>query len=183
MENIANLRNGNKIEDIWYAVYQYYKNQNEWYEKLKQDLQGIEYTNIPKNIDKNIIEKLYGNTLNTSISRFEKYAGCPFSYYLQYGLRLKEREELKVQSFDTGSFMHETIDEFFKKVNKENINLSEFVKDEEKIQKLVNKIVEEKLDVDKKYTFTATAKYKVLVKRLKRIVAKALKYIIEGLSI
>lgn len=181
LENISSLRNGNKIEDIWYAVYQYYKNQNEWYEKLKQDLQGIDYTNIPQNIDKNIIEKLYGNILNTSISRLEKYAGCPFSYYLQYGLRLKEREELKVQNFDTGSFMHETIDEFFKKVNKENINLSELVTDEEKIQKLVNSVVEEKLDMGKKYTFVETPKYKVLVKRLKRIVAKALKYIIEGL--
>ena len=181
LENISNLKNGNKIEGIWYTVYKYYKNQNDWYEKLKQDLQGIDYTNIPQNIDKNIIEKLYGNTLNTSISRLEKYAGCPFSYYLQYGLRLKEREELKVQNFDTGSFMHETIDEFFKKVNKENINLSELVTDEEKIQKLVNSVVEEKLDMGKKYTFVETPKYKVLVKRLKRIVAKALKYIIEGL--
>ena len=181
LENISSLRNGNKIEDIWYTVYKYYKNQNEWYKKLKQDLQGLDYTNIPQNIDKNIIGKLYGNTLNTSISRLEKYAGCPFSYYLQYGLRLKEREELKVQNFDTGSFMHETIDEFFKKVNKENINLSELVTDEEKIQKLVNSVVEEKLDMGKKYTFVETPKYKVLVKRLKRIVAKALKYIIEGL--
>ena len=181
LENISSLRNGNKIEDIWYTVYKYYKNQNEWYKRLKQDLQGIDYTNIPQNIDKNIIGKLYGNTLNTSISKIEKYAGCPFSYYLQYGLRLKEREELKVQNFDTGSFMHETIDEFFKKVNKENINLSELVTDEEKIQKLVNSVVEEKLDMGKKYTFIATPKYKILVKRLKRIVAKALKYIIEGL--
>ena len=181
LENISNLHNGSKIENIWYTVYKYYKDQNDWYQKLKQDLQGIDYTNIPQNIDKNIIEKLYGNTLSTSVSRLEKYAGCPFSYYLQYGLRLKEREELKVQNFDTGSFMHETIDEFFKKVNKENINLAELVTYEEKIQKLVDNVVEEKLDMGKKYTFFATPKYKILVKRLKRIVAKALKYIIEGL--
>lgn len=181
LENISNLHNGSKIENIWYTVYKYYKDQNDWYQKLKQDLQGIDYTNIPQNIDKNIMEKLYGNTLNTSVSRLEKYAGCPFSYYLQYGLRLKEREELKVQNFDTGSFMHETIDEFFKKVNKENINLAELVTYEEKIQKLVDNVVEEKLDMGKKYTFFATPKYKILVKRLKRIVAKALKYIIEGL--
>ena len=182
LENIANLKSEEKIDDIWYVIYKYYKNQNEWYEKLKQDLQGIDYTNIPKNIDKDIVEKLYGNTLNTSVSRLEKYAGCPFSYYLQYGLRLKEREELKVQNFDTGSFMHETIDEFFKKVSKENINLSELVTDEEKVQSLVDDVVEEKLDMGKKYTFVATPKYKILVKRLKRIVSKALKYIIEGLA-
>ena len=27
------------------------------YEKLQQNLEGIDYTNLPKNIDKNIIEK------------------------------------------------------------------------------------------------------------------------------
>ena len=33
--------------------------------------------------------------------------------------------------------------------------------------------------MSKNYIFTATAKYKVLVRRLKKIVSKALKYIIE----
>ena len=58
LENISNLRNGKKIEDIWYAIYNYYKNQNEYYEKLQQNLEGIDYTNLPKNIDKNIIEEI-----------------------------------------------------------------------------------------------------------------------------
>ena len=181
LENISALKDNKDIENIWYTVYEYYKKQNEWYEKIKKDLEGIDYTNIPENIEQNIIEKLYGNTLNTSVSKLEKFAQCPFSYYLQYGLKLKEKEELKIQNFDTGSFMHETIDEFFKKVKEENINLPEIVTDEEKIQQLVNNIVEEKLEMGKKYTFVATSKYKVLVKRLQRIVAKALKYIIEGL--
>ena len=130
---------------------------------------------------KNIIEKLYGNTLKTSVSRLEKYAQCPFSYYLQYGLRLKEKEELKVQNFDTGSFMHETIDEFFKKVQEEKIELPELLAEISKIEVLVDKVIEEKIDNGRKYTFVATAKYKVLIRRLKRIVSKALKYIIEGL--
>ena len=33
-------------------AYEYYKNQNEWYSKVQQDLQGIDYTNIPENINK-----------------------------------------------------------------------------------------------------------------------------------
>lgn len=181
LENISSLKEGKEIEDIWYTVYQYYKKQNEYNIRLQQNLKGIDYTNLPENIKKETIEKLYGNTLNTSVSKLERFAQCPFSYYLQYGLRLKEKEELKIQSFDTGSFMHETIDEFFKKVKNENINLAELVTDEEKIQELVNKVIEEKLDMGKKYTFVATSKYKVLANRLKRIVAKALKYIIEGL--
>ena len=177
IENIAKLKNKEEIEEIWYHVYQYYKLQNEWNTKLQKDLEGLNYTNLPERIRKENIDKLYGNTLNTSISRLEKYRSCPFSYYLQYGLRLKEKEELKIQSFNTGSFMHETIDEFFEYVKQEDLNLAEL--EEEQIFNIVSKIVEEDLKLGKNFTFTATAKYKVLVRRLKKIISKALKYIIE----
>ena len=166
IENIAKLKNKEEIEEIWYHVYQYYKLQNEWNTKLQKDLEGLNYTNLPERIRKENIDKLYGNTLNTSISRLEKYRSCPFSYYLQYGLRLKEKEELKIQSFNTGSFMHETIDEFFEYVKQEDLNLAEL--EEEQIFNIVSKIVEEDLKLGKNFTFTATAKYKVLVRRLKK---------------
>lgn len=181
LENISQLQENKEINNIWYSIFEYYKGNESWYEKLEKDLQGIDYTNIPENIKPEIIEKLYGNTITTSVSKLEKFAGCPFSYYLQYGLRIKEKEELKVQSFDTGSFMHEMIDEFFKKVKQENIILAELVSEEEKIQDIVNKVLKEKLDMGRNYNFVATSKYKVLVKRLNRIVVKALKFIIEGL--
>ena len=181
LENIYKLNENEQIDDIWYMVYNYYKNQNDYQISLKNDLEGLEYTNLPKDIDKEIVDKLYGNTLNTSVSRLEKYRSCPFSYYLQYGLKLKEKEELKVQSFNTGSFMHETIDSFFQLVREENLSLAQLMTDEEMIEKLVAQIIEEKLKLSSNYIFTATSKYKILVKRLKKIITKALKYIIEGL--
>jgi len=179
IENIARLKNGEKIEQIWYEIYHYYKKNNEWNERLQQDLEGLKYTNLPDSINKQNIDKLYGNKLSTSVSQLERYRSCPFSYYLQYGLRLKEKEELKVQSFNTGSFMHETIDEFFEYVKEEKILLTEL--EEEQILEIVSNIIEKNLNLSKNYIFTATSKYKVLVKRLKRIVSKALKYIIETL--
>ena len=177
IENIALLGNKKEIDDIWYEIYQYYKKQNDWNTKLTDDLKGLNYSNLPDNIKKENIEKLYGNTLNTSISRLEKYRSCPFSYYLQYGLKLREKEQLKIQSFNTGSFMHETIDEFFEYVKQEDLNLAEL--EEKQILEIVSKIIDEDLNLSKNFIFTATAKYKVLVRRLKRIVSKALKYIIE----
>ena len=177
LENIAKLKEKEKIDEIWYLIYQYYKSQNEWEEILDKDLQALFYTNQPQELRKENVEKLYGNTLNTSISRLEKYRSCPFSYYLQYGLKLKEKEELKIHTFDTGSFMHEAIDKFFETTRKEDINLAEL--EEKDIFELISKIIEEKLEDAKNYMFTATVKYKVLVRRLKRIVTKALKYIIQ----
>lgn len=128
-------------------------------------------------IEQENIEKLYGNNLNTSISRLERYNSCQYSYFLQYVLNLKEKEELKVQNMDTGSFMHDVINSFFEEVDSNN--LSEIT--DEEIENIVNKIIDEKLLNNQNFIFTVNAKYKLLVKRLKRIIIKALKYIIQTL--
>ncbi len=179
LENIAKLRDKENISKIWYNIYQYYKGKNEWQKRLENDLKGLTYTNIPQDIKKENVDKLYGTTLNTSVSRLEKYRSCPFSYYLQYGLKLKEKENLKIKTFETGSFMHETIDEFFEQVRQKELGLAQI--QQEQIQQMVSEIIDKNLESSKNYIFTTTAKYKMLVKRLKRIVSKALKYIIQTL--
>ncbi len=177
IENISKIKHGEYINEIWYQIYEYYKNQNYWKEKLNLDLEGLKYTNLPKNIKKESIDKLYGNVLNTSVSRLEKYRNCPFSYFLQYGLKIKEKEQFKIQSINTGTFMHEIIDEFFEFVYKEKYNLPDI--EENKILEIVSNIIDENLALNKNRIFNETAKYKVLVRRLKRIITKALKYIIQ----
>ena len=179
LEQIYLLQDEGKMDEIWYSVYDYYKKNNQF--MLENDLLGLDYTNQPKDISKEMIDKLYGRTLNTSVSKLERYRNCPFSYFLQYGLNLKEKEELKVQSFNTGTFMHETIERFFECIKEENIELATFIEDDELIEKLVSKIIEEELELVKNEIFTVTTKYRLLVRRLKKVVTKALKYIIEGL--
>ncbi|MBQ3414765.1 MAG: exodeoxyribonuclease V subunit gamma [Clostridia bacterium] len=148
---------------------------------LKNNVDDDNLYNFNPKINIESIEKLYGTKLMTSVSKLEQYRKCPFSYYLQYGLRLKEKEELKIQSINTGSFMHEVIDTFFERTHEENISLPYFLEDENKIKKMIDEIVENKLGLSRNAIFTTTAKYRILVERLKRILAKALKYIIEGL--
>ncbi len=77
------------MEQEWYYIYNYYKKDAKWRQRLEQDLKGLEYTNLPQKIKQENINKLYGNTLKTSITKLERYKGCPFSYYLQYGLKIK----------------------------------------------------------------------------------------------
>ncbi len=179
LEKLYQLKNKEDIENLWYVVYDWYQQNGNWHTRLEQDMEGLTYTNVPKKLNKENMDKLYGNTLHTSVSRLEQYRRCPFSYYLQYGLKVKPREELKIQSFNTGSFMHETIDEFFQYVHENNLNLAEL--EEVDIQKIVSKIIDENLELSKNYIFKATVKYTILVRRLKKIVSKALKYIIQTL--
>ena len=179
INNISKLRE-NEIEKIWYYVYNYYKKDENWNNKLEQSLKGLNYSNLPEKIEQKNIDKLYGNKLSTSISKLEQYRRCPFSYFLQYGLKIKPQEELKVKSFDTGTFMHEVIDEVFEIIKEEKIKLEDITED--KISEIVDKIIDEELLQNKNYIFTSTAKYRVLVIRLKKIIKKALKYIIQSLT-
>ena len=177
INNLSKLKEQDSIDKIWYYVYDYYKKDTEWNEKLQQSLKGLSYTNIPEKIKQNNIDRLYGNTLVTSISKLERYRKCPFSYYLQYGLKIKPQEELKIQTLNTGTFIHEVIDEFFEIVKAQGIKLEEIT--EEQLSKIIDKIIDTKLGQNKNYIFTSTAKYRALVIRLKKIIKKALKYIIE----
>ncbi len=208
---INEMENGVNPEKLFFILYKYYM-QNKNYKSMLND--NIKYINFKLNekLKKENIDKLYGNRLNTSISKLEKYRSCPFLYYLQYILKLKDKEELKVQSFDTGSFMHDVINTFFEEINNneeysnfyekariallqdfgsEEDDLSEEEQQETGytdfedistiIEKIVDKIINEKLLNESNYIFTATEKYKLLVQRLKRIIVKSLKYIIQSL--
>ena len=76
--------------------------------------------------------------------------------------------------------MHEVIDQFFQETKSRGLNIKTI--NEELIKDIVDKIIEEKLQEGKNYIFIATKKYQLLVKRLKRIILKAIKYIILGLN-
>ena len=169
-----------KINNEIFLLYKYFL-ENEKYKKiLKNNLNYIKKLKIPEKIKKENIQKLYGNKLKTSVSKLETFKSCPYEYFLQYSLKIKEKEELKIKSLDTGSFMHEVINSFFEEINDKKINIKEI--DDEQTEKIINEIIEKKLENNKNYIFTATEKYKLLVERLKRIILKALKYIILGLK-
>ena len=177
--NINNFNEKNNLNNL-FLFYKYFKENKNYKKILKNNLEYIKYLKMPEKIKKENIQKLYGNKLNTSVSKLETFKSCPYEYFLQYSLKLKEKEELKIKNLDTGSFMHEVINSFFEELNKQKINVKNI--EEKNIEKIINKIIDEKLQNSKNYIFVATEKYKLLVKRLKRIILKALKYIIISLK-
>ena len=171
-KNITFSKLLNNIEDEnWNEVYEWY-NKN-YKEKLESAVKGLEYTNVPEVLDKENVKKLYGENLRTSISKLESYRTCPFSYFLKYGLKLSDKEKFNIKPIDTGTFMHNTIDEFFKRTD----NIKEIT--DEEIKEILEKIIDEELLNGGK--FMLTSKYRILVQRLKRVLLLSMKYIIESL--
>lgn len=169
---------GKEVSDDWKEILSYfYKTRKDSFDIA---IAGMKYTNLPEKINKNNIQKLYGNTLRTSVSRLEAYRQCPFSFHLTYGLKLKEKDELKMAVIDTGSFMHEVIDEFFKQIDERSLNIKSISNEE--IKNLVDEIIEELLQMSKYYMFSSTAKFKLLTRRLKKVILKSMEYIVYSLK-
>ncbi len=180
LKNLRDLSEGKEINPIWYEVYKIYSKDNEWKEKLEKAIKAENYTNQPEKITKENLEKMYGDTIFTSISRLEQYRKCPFSFYLKYGLNINEKDTFQIQNIDTGTFMHDTIDSFFGKIQDENIDIKEIT--EEELERIVKEIIEEKLKLNKNYIFTSSAKFRTLTSRLKRVLLKSMKYIVESIQ-
>ncbi|MCL2341928.1 MAG: PD-(D/E)XK nuclease family protein, partial [Firmicutes bacterium] len=177
LANLKKLKNGENIDKLWLQVYNWYAENSEWNEKLARAASGLEYKNKAETLSKDNIEKLYGDTLKTSISRLEQYKKCPFSFYLKYGLKIEEKEQFKIRPIDTGSFMHEVIDEFFETVGDGIVSAQE-----NDIAQSITEIIDEKLNQSKNYIFTSTPKFIVLTKRLKQVIIKSLQYIVEQMK-
>lgn len=178
--NLRKYLNGEGIDTVWLEVYKIYSEDEEYKEKLEKSIQGFYYSNIGENINKENLEKLYGDTLKTSISKLESYKRCPFSYYLKYALKLSDRTELKLEKLDTGTLMHDIIDDFFELLKEKNVSVKEI--EEEQIEKIIEEILNHKLLLKQNYIFNSIPKYVVLTKRLKKVIIRAIKYIINTLK-
>ena len=163
-----------EIEDVlaWYHF-----NDNSRLEKI---LAALNYSNKAKSINEKNIIRLYGKNLKTSVSRLEQYQKCPFSFHLKYGLKLKEKDEFKIRSIDTGNFMHDVIDSFFKKIDEDCLDVKTISFEE--IKEIVYEIIEEKLNMSKNYIFTSSQKFNVMTKQLKEVVLESIYYIVEQLK-
>ena len=178
--NMYNVSNGEKINPIWKDVYKWYEQNDEWNLKLKEALKGLEYTNLPDKIDNEVIEKLYGNKMQTSVSRLEQYRTCPFSFHLKYGLNLKEEETFEIKPIDTGSFMHEIIDEFFEMTKNNDIDIKKISNEE--IESMIHEIVISKIAMPRNAMFTSSNKFKILLKKLEKVLIQSIKYIVLNLA-
>lgn len=64
------------------------------------------------------IQKLYGKKLRLSASQVDRQAECKMSYFLRYGLRVKERKEATVDPAEFGTYVHAVLEDTAREVMK-----------------------------------------------------------------
>ncbi|BCZ43945.1 ATP-dependent helicase/deoxyribonuclease subunit B [Clostridium gelidum] len=166
------------IEAYWPEVYNWFKENEDFKDKVKNIFKGLTYSNVGDKVAKKKLRKLYQNEMGKlvfSVSRLEKYAECPFSYFVQYGLKAKNRKVYEFTPPDLGSFVHEMLDSFTNKIKDEGILWSEL--DNEKCNAIVSNIIDKKLNGESNYILNSTKKFKYLAQRFKRVISKSVSVI------
>ncbi|NQU44091.1 PD-(D/E)XK nuclease family protein [bacterium] len=90
----------------------------EFQARLERALGSQDFHNIVR-LDATALSPLFGSDRPLSVSQLETYASCPFRYFAQYILSLKEREEFRIRPADVGAFNHHLLEMVFEKLASE----------------------------------------------------------------
>ena len=168
LEKLRDYYDGNKIGSAWENLYLWFLHNKP--EKLLKVQSGFDYQNTIEYLDKMHSKRLYGAEIQGSVSRLEAYANCPFSFYLKYGLQLKDRKIFRLDTPDIGLFLHDIMDAFSKYFSEQNISLREVTREE--ADKVVSQLVDESLKDFKNNIFNSSNQMKMLSNKLKRMMKR-----------
>lgn len=119
-ELIEGLRmQSDAVGSAWMELYNWYKKNPEWAEKIEGLLDAGFYSYQPERISEMAAKLVYGDHFQNSISRMERFSACAFSHFLTYGLRLRERSEYEFRALDLGNVFHAAIERYSGKAERE----------------------------------------------------------------
>lgn len=169
-----------EVEEYWAQAFKWFEENGDFKEKARTIFKGLTYSNLSEKIPREKIKKLYANELGIltfSVSRVEKYAQCPFSYYVQYGLKAKDRKLYEFSAPDLGSFMHDILDQFTNKIKSEKILWTDLSK--ERCGQIVSELVDNKLKNESNSILNSNKKYQYFADRFKKTITKSVTVISE----
>lgn len=107
-------RDGRAMAPWWQDVYNWYQQDKKRRAAAKRSLAGLFAPPRERELPPELAQALFAprRRLTGSVTRFECYRACPFHYFAQYGLKLKEREEYSFQHVDFGQLLHGVLHEF-----------------------------------------------------------------------
>ena len=71
--------------------------------------------------DSDLATEFFGKNMYMSASRIEKFYKCPFSYFCEYGIKIKPRKEAEVDAALYGTVIHYALEQFLCENKKDTI--------------------------------------------------------------
>ena len=109
---------GQGLSEGWQELYTWYRKHPEWSRKLEQIIEAAFFEKPESVLSRETAKRLYGEVLENSVTRLEKFSACAYAHFLAYGLSLKERQEYRFQAVDLGNLFHSALEKFSNKLEK-----------------------------------------------------------------
>jgi len=151
-------------------VYGLLKEHPTYNEVLSRMENAIWYSYAQRKLSRRSARRLYGPELITGASMLERYAECPFAYFMRYNLRARERRLYTVDQLDTGNLFHNVLELFSRKLNEAGESWRSLT--QERINELTDICVDE-LSPEIP-AFFSTARFTYLLKRVRRICKRSI---------
>ena len=113
---------------------------------------------------------LYGATLENSVSRLELFAGCAYSHFIRYGLRLDERQEFEFEASDLGNVFHLVLEKYTGEIITKGIDWRTLSKEDS--DKLLNQVLSEVVDEYGNTVLRSSSRNRYLIDRIGRILTR-----------
>ncbi len=162
------------------ALKQYFSQDTQYQEAYRAAVRYSQYTHQVPDLSPGMAQALYGKNLRGSVTQLEKHSACPFSYFLQYGLKAKERKVLQIDAPDIGILLHQLIEIATKRLYVQEKSFGSL--DANAVKQLADETVEELLGtlfIKELYTEN---RFLALVQSLKTQVAKLLQVIVTHVT-
>lgn len=143
-----------QINSLYWVLVHFYgeKEVNKWFDLFI-------YENKIENIEN--AAELFFYKERTTISQIERYFVCPFKHFIDYGLRLKEKERATLRPLDVGNILHKVAEVFGKEL------LENKIKTYGEVKKVATAIIDNIL-LGPEYFYTLNnVEYKNLIESLK----------------
>ncbi len=181
-------RADNSDNPVWKAVYSYYKERGLYPELIKMTESTREIAREGRYIPGELAEALYGSgKIEYSASRINVYAKCPYCYFLNYGLGLKERRVWDIGADDIGTYAHSIIEDFCREVESDAQSAEERHEKwaeltEEKENEILGRLFGEAEEKIEKSSIAQQSKVLHVMGRMKRVIKNAVGVVSSSLS-
>ncbi|ANX11984.1 helicase-exonuclease AddAB subunit AddB [Fictibacillus arsenicus] len=164
-------KKGYPISPVWWDVYNWIITDDQYDHYAKKAISSLFYFNREAPLSPSVSKDLYGESILTSISRMELFQSCPFSQFMSYGLKLRERQMYKLEAPDIGQLFHAALKQMNDALQQRRVQWSDLSKGD--CYRMAGDIVDLLAPKLQHEILLSSNRHLYIKKKLKEVVGKA----------
>ena len=160
------------------AALKAYFSADEEYGDIVRSIEAVLSRRVRRVRDRELARRLFGGSMKLSSTKIDVYHKCPFRYFCEYGLGVRERRRAKVDALEYGTLMHHIFEVFFGGHPREEYT----VMDEAEVTRVVSDILDSYIEKHFGGLEDKTGRFIYLLLRTKSTAVRLVLHMIEELK-